>query len=90
MPKTNLNYEIDELLAKLRSAPKEKEATFKVATWILLIEEIVIIRTKLKEIEATIKSIPKETPSIEEISKTIKTDIEKDNLAKKNAEPLLF
>jgi len=83
---------IEELLKALKSAPQDKEGSFRISTWKMVLEEFFNMKEELDSIKKSLGSVEKTTKEIasnqintEEIKKSIKDDI-----SKTDADKLLF
>ena len=79
---------LEALLKALKAAPQDKEGAFRVRTWAMVVEELVFIKSRLEGATGVLENI--KMPTVEEITQAVKQDIEKDNLSKEDAGPILF
>jgi len=80
---------IEALLKALNSAPQDKEGSFRISTWKMVLEEFYKMKEELNFIKKSLGTMEKTTKEIasnqintEEIKKSIKDDISKTDAAK--------
>ena len=76
---------LETLLAALTKAPQDREGGFRVATWKMVIEEILAIKAQVSDTSEAVKN----TPSVEQITQTIKQNIQ-DTINTEDAGTILF
>lgn len=92
--RSNMFNDIDGLVEALRKAPQDKEGAFRVATWLMVLEEIQRISNKIGEAANAIaetkdKVDNQKSPTLEEIKAQVKQELQSD-LNDQDADTILF
>ena len=85
--RSNPFSDIAGLVEALQKAPPDKEGAFRVATWLMVLEEI---QTLSNQIGRTVEVINnQDTPTVKQIADQVKEDLRSD-LADQDADVILF
>lgn len=83
---------IQELVDALKSAPQEKEGAFRIATWRMVLEEVLKLQTSINALQSSLGNVSakvNETASKTVDAETIKKAV-KDDISKADAQKILF